>query len=64
MHTRGRFRARQAQFDLGRTEVRSTLNGYVSTMLLRMSDYANKGAPNIAIIDADSLWVTGYFEEK
>jgi multidrug resistance efflux pump len=31
--------------------------------LLRVGDYANKGSPNIAIVDSDSYWVAGYFEE-
>jgi multidrug resistance efflux pump len=46
-----------------RTEVRSTVNGFVTNLLLRVGDYANKGSPNIAIVDSDSYWVNGYFEE-
>jgi len=53
----------QARLNLARTEVRSTVNGYVTNMLLRVGDYANRGAPNISVIDADSFWITGYFEE-
>lgn len=53
----------QAKVNLSRTEVRSTVNGYVTNLLLRVGDYANTGSPNISVIDADSYWVTGYFEE-
>jgi multidrug resistance efflux pump len=53
----------QAQLNMGRTEVRSTVNGFVTNLLLRVGDYANRGSPNIAIIDSDSYWVAGYFEE-
>src|ERR1700720_4605096 len=53
----------QEQLNMQRTEVRSTVNGFVTNLLLRVGDYANKGAPNIAIVDSDSYWVNGYFEE-
>src|ERR1700738_1539419 len=53
----------QAQLHMQRTEVRSTVNGFVTNLLLRIGDYANKGSPNIAIVDSDSYWVNGYFEE-
>jgi multidrug resistance efflux pump len=53
----------QAQLNMQRTEVHSTVNGFVTNLLLRVGDYANKGSPNIAIVDSDSYWVAGYFEE-
>src|SRR6202521_583534 len=53
----------QAQLNMQRTEVHSTVNGFVTNLLLRGGDYAHKGSPNIAIVDSDSYWVTGYFEE-
>src|ERR1700726_2214875 len=53
----------QAKLNMQRTEVRSTVNGFVTNLLLRVGDYANKGSPNIAIVDSDSYWITGYFEE-
>ena len=53
----------QAKVNLARTEVRSTVNGYVTNILLRVGDYATTGTPNISVIDADSYWVSGYFEE-
>jgi multidrug resistance efflux pump len=53
----------RAKLNLSRTEVRSTVNGFVTNLLLRRGDYANTGRPNIAVIDSDSFWVSGYFEE-
>ena len=53
----------QAEINLQRTEVRSPVNGIVTNLLLREGDYAHQGATNVSIIDADSYWVDGYFEE-
>ena len=54
---------RQAGINLQRTEVRSPVNGIVTNLLLREGDYAREGASNISIIDTDSYWIDGYFEE-
>ena len=54
---------RQAEINLQRTEVRSPVHGIVTNLLLREGDYARQGATNVSIIDADSYWVDGYFEE-
>jgi multidrug resistance efflux pump len=53
----------QADINRKRTEVRSPVNGYVTNLLLRVGDYAHEGASNISIVDTDSFWVDGYFEE-
>ena len=53
----------QADINLQRTQVRSPVNGYVTNLLLRVGDYAHAGATNISVIDADSFWIDGYFEE-
>ena len=54
---------RQAEINRQRTEVRSPVNGIVTNLLLREGDYAHQGAANVSIIDTDSYWVDGYFEE-
>lgn len=54
---------RQARINLDRTEVKSSLDGYITNLLMRPGDYANAGQVNIQIIDAHSYWVDGYFEE-
>ena len=53
----------QAEINLKRTEVRSTVNGFITNLLLRVGDYAHEGMSNVSVIDADSYWVDGYFEE-
>jgi multidrug resistance efflux pump len=53
----------QAEINLQRTKVRSPVNGYVTNLLMRVGDYARAGASNISVIDADSFWIDGYFEE-
>jgi multidrug resistance efflux pump len=53
----------QAEINLQRTEVRSPVNGIVTNLLLREGDYARQGAINVSIIDTDSYWIDGYFEE-
>src|SRR5258708_593723 len=44
-------------------QVRSPVNGYVTNLLMRVGDYALAGTNNISVIDADSYWIDGYFEE-
>ncbi len=53
----------QAHINLDRTHVVSPVNGYVTNLLLREGDYATTGSRNISILDSDSFWVVGYFEE-
>ena len=53
----------QAHINLDRTQVLSPVNGYITNLLLREGDYATAGARNISILDSDSFWVAGYFEE-
>jgi RND family efflux transporter MFP subunit len=53
----------QADINLQRAQVRSPVNGYVTNLLLRLGDYAHAGVTNISVIDADSYWIDGYFEE-
>jgi len=53
----------QAEINLRRTQVRSPVNGYVTNLLMRVGDFAHEGAANISVIDTDSYWIDGYFEE-
>ncbi|SAI59647.1 HlyD family secretion protein [Bordetella ansorpii] len=52
-----------ARLDLARTTLRAPVDGYVTHLRLRQGDYAVAGHPNIALLDAHSFWITGYFEE-
>jgi RND family efflux transporter MFP subunit len=53
----------QARINLSRTEVLSPVSGYITNLLLRGGDYAHTGVSNISVIDAESFWIDGYFEE-
>jgi multidrug resistance efflux pump len=53
----------KAQLDLNRTVIRSPVNGYVTNLLVRLGDYATVGQKVVSVVDTDSFWVDGYFEE-
>ncbi|KYH01448.1 HlyD family secretion protein [Bradyrhizobium sp. DOA1] len=53
----------QAELNLKRTNVVSPVDGYVTNLLLRVGDYATTGVSNISVIDSNSFWIDGYFEE-
>ena len=52
-----------AQLNMTRTTVTSPVNGYITNLNLRVGDYATPGQTKLSIIDTDSFWVAGYFEE-
>jgi multidrug resistance efflux pump len=54
----------QARVNLERAQIRSPVNGYVTNLLAQLGDYANVGQIKISVVDADSFWVDGYFEES
>jgi len=56
-------RLRQAQVDLERTRIVSPADGYVTNLLRQDGDYVNVGVNAISIVDANSFWIDGYFEE-
>src|SRR5258705_2776608 len=53
----------RARVDLERTQIRSPVNGWVTNLQARQGDYVNVGHAEISIVDADSYWIDGYFEE-
>jgi RND family efflux transporter MFP subunit len=53
----------QARVNLERTQIRSPVNGYVTNLTIQLGDYAEVGKSSISIVDADSFWLDGYFEE-
>jgi len=53
----------QARVNLQRTQIRSPVNGWVTNLLAQLGDYATVGQNLISLVDADSFWVDGYFEE-
>ncbi|MCW2480618.1 HlyD family secretion protein [Candidatus Symbiopectobacterium sp. NZEC135] len=52
-----------AQLNLSHATVRSPVSGYVTHLRLLPGDYATAGVTKVSIIDANSFWVVGYFEE-
>jgi RND family efflux transporter MFP subunit len=53
----------QAKINLDRCTVRSPVNGYVTNLTLRIGDYATPGQTKLTVVDSDSFWIVGYFEE-
>jgi RND family efflux transporter MFP subunit len=52
-----------ARLNLVRTIIRATVNGIVTNLDLRPGDYATTGRQVLALVDTDSIYVDGYFEE-
>lgn len=53
----------QATVDLGRTRILSPVDGYVTNLLAQRGDYVNVGVNTISLVDTNSFWVDGYFDE-
>ena len=52
-----------AELNLERTVVRAPVTGYVTNLNVHPGDFAAIGAAKLALIDAASFYVVGYFEE-
>jgi RND family efflux transporter MFP subunit len=52
-----------AQLNLDRSEVHASVNGTITNMDLRPGTYVTSGKGVMALVDADTLHVEGYFEE-
>lgn len=52
-----------ARLNLARSEIKAPVNGTLSNFSLRPGDYVNAGQPVTALVDADSYYIAGYFEE-
>ena len=52
-----------ALLNLKRTKVLATVDGYVTNLNVHRGDYARVGDPKMAVVDKDSFWVYGFFEE-
>jgi len=53
----------QAKVNLERTRILSPVDGYMTNLLAQLGDYVNVGVNTISVVDANSFWVDGYFEE-
>src|SRR6516162_3901126 len=61
--TQAQLQQAQARVNLERTQIHSPVNGWVTNLLAQLGDYATVGMNEISLVDADSFWVDGYFEE-
>ncbi|WP_295994851.1 biotin/lipoyl-binding protein [Rugamonas sp.] len=52
-----------AKLNLERTVVRAPVSGYVTNLNVYAGDFAAVGVAKLAVIDRDSYYVVGYFEE-
>ena len=52
-----------AALNLKRTEVRATVNGFVTNLNLEVGEYASQGKGLFALIDSDFYYVEAYLEE-
>ncbi|MCB8821498.1 efflux RND transporter periplasmic adaptor subunit [Microvirga rosea] len=52
-----------ARLNLDRTTVRSPANGHVTNLQVHVGDYAVSGKASLAVVNSDSFYVVGYFEE-
>ena len=52
-----------AKLNLERATVRASVNGIVTNFGMRPGDYVNAGNPVFALVDTDSFYIDGYFEE-
>jgi multidrug resistance efflux pump len=52
-----------AELNLDRSHVRASVNGVLTNFYLRPGDYVTASQPIAALVDTDSFYVDGYFEE-
>lgn len=52
-----------AKLNLARTQVRAAVDGYVTNLNVHRGDYARAGEAKMAVVDENSYWIYGYFEE-
>ncbi len=53
----------QAKVNLERTRITSPVDGFVTNLVTQVGDYAVTGQRTLTLVDADSFWIDGYFEE-
>jgi RND family efflux transporter MFP subunit len=52
-----------AKLNLQRTKVLAAVDGYVTNLNVHRGDYARIGDAKMAVVDQNSFWVYGFFEE-
>ncbi|HCD7550333.1 TPA: HlyD family secretion protein [Citrobacter farmeri] len=54
---------KQAQWQLAQTDVRAPVSGWITNLSTRTGNFATTGLPLFALVDSNSFYVMGYFEE-
>jgi multidrug resistance efflux pump len=54
---------REAELNLEFTEVRASVDGYVTNLNLRLGSQAVANQPALALVDINSFWIHGFFRE-
>ena len=54
---------RQAELNLEFTQVRASVDGYVTNLNLRLGSQAVANQPTLALVDVNSYWIHGFFRE-
>ena len=52
-----------ARLNVERTRVLAPVDGYVTNLDVHEGDYSQVGVAQVAVVDKNSFWVYGYFEE-
>ena len=58
-----RAAVRQAELNVEYTRVEAPVDGYVTNLNLRAGSHAVANQPALALVDANSFWIDGYFKE-
>ncbi|MBW7984371.1 efflux RND transporter periplasmic adaptor subunit [Enterobacillus tribolii] len=53
----------QAKWNLEHTNISAPAEGYITNLATRVGNYASIGAPLVALVDINSFYAMGYFEE-
>jgi multidrug resistance efflux pump len=53
-----------AALNMERSSVKATVNGVITNFSLQPGDYVTAGSAVTALVDTDSYYVSGYFEEN
>ncbi|MGY2233492.1 HlyD family secretion protein [Pseudomonas gingeri] len=62
-YQRAQAQLEAAQLNLSRTQVFAAVEGYVTNLNVHRGDYAKVGEAKMALVDLNSFWVYGFFEE-
>lgn len=53
----------RARWNLSKTNIYAPTDGYITNLHSRIGNYATQGTPLVALVDSNSFYVMGYFEE-